>query len=70
MAPADTPLMVSCDSCHKPVASYGTIKLGTYDPTRRYKTSHRKMIMNYRWRLCEKHYKQALGAITKAIEGV
>ena len=70
MISTNNPPMVACDACGTPTAVFGTIKLGTYDPTRRYKTSTRKMIMNYRWKLCVKHYEEALKTIKSAIEKV
>ena len=70
MTPASTPFLVACEACGIPGAIYGTIKLGIYDPMHRYKSSRRKMITNYRWRLCPKHYKETLEKIKKAVEGI
>lgn len=61
---------ILCEACQKPVNNFGTIKLGTYDPSRHYQTSHRKMISNYKWQLCPKHFKETLEKIKKAIEGI
>ena len=64
------PMNVPCDACGMPVGIFGTIRLGTFDPIRRYKASKRKMIMNYRWRLCPKHYQKALDSIKEAVEKI
>lgn len=70
MIQADSPFLIPCEACGKATSVYGTIKLGTIDPTRKYRSSHRKMLMNYKWRLCPKHYSLVLKTINEAIEKI
>ena len=62
-------IWIRCDACEKLIQDYGTIRLGTWDPMRRY-SSGRKIQMNWKWRLCPKHYKQAYNAVKKSIEKI
>lgn len=63
-------MYILCEACGKPVQNFGTIKLNTIDPTHHYKTSKRKFLMNYKWKLCPVHFKEAVGAIEKAIKAI
>lgn len=67
MNPADKIYMM-CEACQKPAANWGTVKLGTIDPTRTYTTSNKKIISNYKWRLCPKHFKEVVAVVKGAIE--
>ena len=70
MTPINNDVYILCEACQKPVKDYGSIKLGTTDPNHRYKGSRRKMIMNYKWKLCPQHFKEAVDKITKAIDTI
>lgn len=59
-----------CEACQKPVSTWGIVKLGSYDPERRYRSSNKKIISNYRWRLCSKHFHEVMKIITKSIEAL
>lgn len=61
---------VLCDACNKPIQDYGIIRLGTVDPVKRYVSSNRKMISNYRWRLCPKHFKEVKNKIEEEIKNI
>lgn len=63
-------LYILCEACFKPVPSSksGSVVLRTIDPTRTYRSSNKKIISGYRWRLCAKHFKLVVKTITKAIE--
>lgn len=67
MIKAVSSIRIVCDACELPVTEYGTIRLTTYNPRRRYQASRRKMISNYRWRLCIKHYNQTLKTIINSV---
>ncbi len=61
---------ILCNACGKPVQNYGLIKLNTVDPSKRYISSGRKMISNFRWELCPKHFKEMLDKIKDTIKKI
>ena len=70
MISSKTPASIPCEACGVPVMHHGMIKLVTYDPSHRYKTSNKKFMMNYKWRLCSPHYEAVLKVIKKAVKEI
>lgn len=64
--------LVHCDACPDGTTTklYGSIRLGCTDPEHRYIGSKRKMMANYKWQLCPKHYKVVLDKIKESIKEI
>jgi hypothetical protein len=47
-----------CDICNAITEDIGSIRISTRDPKKRYRGSNRALIGNYKFRLCEKCFKE------------
>ena len=61
------PAKVCCQACDTPVKELSTVKIATYDCSRRYTNSKRPFINNYECKCCEKCFKRVMHNILNTV---